>query len=146
MQRLRKLAVVPTPDLRREFTVFDERISNDFKQSTKRFNFTPSVPKAKTKRDPIPLAEIENFSTTKFLPCRATNPPCNRNQKNPNMNARAFFYHLFFAASDVSLATVGAPNRVRSASRRLLVYVNSRNLLALNSFPHQGICGQNALL
>ncbi|GIY94882.1 hypothetical protein CEXT_612541 [Caerostris extrusa] len=31
---------------------------------------------------PIPLAETENFSTTKFLPCRATNPPCNRNQKN----------------------------------------------------------------
>ncbi|GIY84802.1 hypothetical protein CEXT_524091 [Caerostris extrusa] len=35
----------------------------------------------KTKQDPIPLAETENFSTTKFLPCRATNPPCNRNQK-----------------------------------------------------------------
>ncbi|GIX85345.1 hypothetical protein CDAR_264591 [Caerostris darwini] len=57
--------------------------SNDFKQSTKRFNFTPSVPKIKNKTRPNPISRNRKlfYHEIPALPSDK-HPPCNRHQKS----------------------------------------------------------------
>ncbi|GIX85353.1 hypothetical protein CDAR_264631 [Caerostris darwini] len=111
--------------------------------------------KAKTKPDPIPLAETENFSTTKFLSCRATNLLCNRNQKVSSCWVTLIILFFFpqhppfplrpsgmlstFTSKTTMLTPDGAKGRGRKNPRYLLLERQSR-------FPQFLGKGMNSLI